>query len=324
MSKTVNKRTAVTKASSRQGPAKSTKREWEWKRPCPQCSSPIPRAQGRCEFCGNESAAWVFRDGYWWVGQGTSLLWLDEEAKEWKNQSVFPPASLKNSTHEAPPATQESTKKAETGSPAAVETPSAIAIPRMPKRTMAIVASAVMALMALIVGIAIGGSGKVDQSELSALRVAADKAAGEAERKLGEAQRRIANADSRAQVAAERRLSDRATNAESKAKARELELDKRSQALDAHAAELDRREAELNQRTAAIDASSFGDGVWEVGVDIQPGKYKAVGSETCYWAKLRENDDIIDNHLGSGPVTVTIDPSVNKFESQGCGTWNKA
>jgi hypothetical protein len=58
-------------------------------------------------------------------------------------------------------------------------------------------------------------------------------------------------------------------------------------------------------------------------VDIQAGKYKTDGGGSCYWAKLRENDDIIDNDLPGGPSTVTIEPSVSKFSSQRCGTWQR-
>ncbi len=68
---------------------------------------------------------------------------------------------------------------------------------------------------------------------------------------------------------------------------------------------------------------AFGDGVWEVGVDILPGKYKTSGGEGCYWAKVAHNEEILKNHLSDGPATVTIDRSVPKFESKRCGTWER-
>src|SRR5206468_3142641 len=43
--------------------------------------------------------------------------------------------------------------------------------------------------------------------------------------------------------------------------------------------------------------TSFGDGEWEVGTDIEPGKYKAGQPDDrhCYWAKLRDDEEIIAN-----------------------------
>lgn len=70
----------------------------------------------------------------------------------------------------------------------------------------------------------------------------------------------------------------------------------------------------------------FGAGTWEVGVDVVAGKYKTLGSDNCYWARLRNNDgstdDIIDNNIGAGPQTVTIKDG-EYFETQRCGTWTR-
>ena len=58
-------------------------------------------------------------------------------------------------------------------------------------------------------------------------------------------------------------------------------------------------------------------------VAIQPGQYQTEGSDSCYWAKLSTGDTnrVIDNNVGAGPQTVTIDSPY--FESEGCGTWTK-
>ncbi len=73
--------------------------------------------------------------------------------------------------------------------------------------------------------------------------------------------------------------------------------------------------------------TSMGDGTWEVGVDVQPGKYKTAGGSSCYWARLRKNDggsnDIINNNVGAGPQTVTVNKG-EYFKSQRCGAWSKA
>jgi hypothetical protein len=71
----------------------------------------------------------------------------------------------------------------------------------------------------------------------------------------------------------------------------------------------------------------FSDGVYVVGVDIQPGTWRSDGSgSSCYWERLRNftgNDEIIDNYLGSAPAVVTILTSDVGFSASRCGTWSK-
>lgn len=75
--------------------------------------------------------------------------------------------------------------------------------------------------------------------------------------------------------------------------------------------------------------TSFGEGVWEVGVDIAAGKYKTTGSDGygCYYARLKTGDgslgDIIDNNDTDGPATVTIKSSDGYFDTSGCAAWSK-
>jgi hypothetical protein len=75
--------------------------------------------------------------------------------------------------------------------------------------------------------------------------------------------------------------------------------------------------------------ATFGPGTWEVGVDIQSGKYKTTGPDgpNCYYARLKTGDgsvgDILDNNNSQGPVTVTIKESDGYFETQGCADWMK-
>lgn len=73
--------------------------------------------------------------------------------------------------------------------------------------------------------------------------------------------------------------------------------------------------------------TTFGEGTWEVGVDIAPGKYKTTGTSGygCYYARLKTGDgsmgDIIDNNISQGPATVTIKSTDGYFETNGCDSW---
>lgn len=70
--------------------------------------------------------------------------------------------------------------------------------------------------------------------------------------------------------------------------------------------------------------NSFGTGTYEVGVDIQPGRYRSPGGESCYWARLAEDQsDIIDNNLSSGPSVFTVVESDGFVELNRC-TWTLA
>lgn len=77
--------------------------------------------------------------------------------------------------------------------------------------------------------------------------------------------------------------------------------------------------------TSGPQSTSFGDGVFAVGVDIAPGTYSTAGSGSCYWARLSDFtgnlNAIIANFDGAGPQSVTISPGDDGFESQGCGVW---
>jgi len=124
---------------------------------------------------------------------------------------------------------------------------------------------------------------------------------------------------------------ERADTAEERAvETAAAELADERAALDARAAELDAKEADVVTREQQLDAlvnglraSEFGDGVHQVGRDIQPGRYHTEGSgRTCYYALLGpDGRDILDNNLVEGPATVVIDSPY--FESSRCGTWTK-
>ena len=74
--------------------------------------------------------------------------------------------------------------------------------------------------------------------------------------------------------------------------------------------------------------ANFGDGIFQVGKDIQPGTYRTrVGSSGCYYARLKgfsgTLDDILANNNTDAPAIVTIAKTDKGFESTNCGTWTQ-
>jgi hypothetical protein len=97
--------------------------------------------------------------------------------------------------------------------------------------------------------------------------------------------------------------------------------------------EIERLEEQLAQankpapRSAPGPRRTFGDGIYRVGKDIDPGTYRASGGSNCYWARLSgfsgNLGQIIANGIGSPHPLVTISASDVGFESQRCGTWTR-
>ncbi len=129
-------------------------------------------------------------------------------------------------------------------------------------------------------------------------------------------------------VAAERR----AASLERESAAKDATIDDQRDQIagyEVQQEQLRQREEELDRRQRALEspqgpnATSFGDGLYQAGVAIQPGEYRTDGTDACYWAKLSSGDTnrIIENGLVAGPQTVTVDSPY--FESENCGTWTK-
>lgn len=83
---------------------------------------------------------------------------------------------------------------------------------------------------------------------------------------------------------------------------------------------------------AATAAPTFGDGVWVVGEDIEPGTYRSdvPDGELCYWERLSGFggdilEDVITNDLIEGPQQVLVEIAATDagFSSDDCGTWTK-
>jgi len=73
------------------------------------------------------------------------------------------------------------------------------------------------------------------------------------------------------------------------------------------------------------EVTSFGDGGYAIGIDIEPGTYYAPGWNGCYWEQddnfLWNANSLVANGSPIGPVTVTLLPNAAAFKVQRCGTW---
>ena len=78
---------------------------------------------------------------------------------------------------------------------------------------------------------------------------------------------------------------------------------------------------------SAITSSrtTFGDGIYMIGTDIEPGTYRNNSEQGCYYARLRGFGgvlgDIISNENTNSPAIVTISPADKGFKSSRCGIW---
>jgi hypothetical protein len=82
--------------------------------------------------------------------------------------------------------------------------------------------------------------------------------------------------------------------------------------------------SDLSRITTSLTAP-FGDGEYQVGVDISPGTWKAENTAGCYWARLKgfsgEPSDMITNSNDSGIVKIL--KGDKGFSTSGCGSWSK-
>ncbi len=201
----------------------------------------------------------------------------------------------------------------------------------------------VTALLSLFIGIGIGAPTPEVEPEVEEEREAAlvradeaQSAADEAESTADDARQAAADAEARADEAeaaaqeeADRRIAkiqdeaDRAVRQMERTATRTIEnaqagLEEREQEI------IDREEA-VQQQEEVIARSTFGNGVYIVGEDVEPGQYRGEGGSSCYWERTSLNgDDILDNHLSSGPGPVVATLVAGElFETDGCGTWTR-
>jgi preprotein translocase subunit SecG len=73
--------------------------------------------------------------------------------------------------------------------------------------------------------------------------------------------------------------------------------------------------------------TSFEDGTYFVGTDIEPGTYRSSGSSGCYYARLAGFsggfENLIANEVTDTPSIVTIESTDAGFQSKKCGTWTR-
>jgi hypothetical protein len=86
----------------------------------------------------------------------------------------------------------------------------------------------------------------------------------------------------------------------------------------------------LTEAEEATAGSTFGDGVFVVGEDIEPGEYRSAGPDEsnpvgCYYAwktGTGSDADIIDNNIVEGQTRVTLNDG-DVFESTSCEQWEQ-
>jgi hypothetical protein len=73
--------------------------------------------------------------------------------------------------------------------------------------------------------------------------------------------------------------------------------------------------------------TAFGDGTWQVGVDIAPGTYTTTGSlePVCRYAftTAARGGEIVESTFVRGPATVVLAESDGYVATSGCTTWNR-
>lgn len=106
------------------------------------------------------------------------------------------------------------------------------------------------------------------------------------------------------------------------------ELLKREEAVKSAEAAVKKREDAVTVAEKQKAANTVREGTWTVGVDIEPGTYRADAevSSSCYWGIYRtgsNGSDIIDNDIVSGGrPTVTLSAGQD-FKTTRCGAWTK-
>lgn len=86
--------------------------------------------------------------------------------------------------------------------------------------------------------------------------------------------------------------------------------------------------AKAQQDAAAAAAAKMdtitSDGVYQIGVDTNPGHWKTDGGAGCYYAVLNSTNtqDIATNNIVNGPATIDL-PAGKYFDTTNCGTWTR-
>ena len=115
---------------------------------------------------------------------------------------------------------------------------------------------------------------------------------------------------------------------------READLESREGDLRTKEEDLTQREQDLEGRESDLEASpapgsgTIGNGVFEVGAEVQPGTYATEGPDdpdlSCRYRVSADEDDIdiITSEIADGPATVTLQAG-QFFTSEYCQTWTQ-
>lgn len=109
-------------------------------------------------------------------------------------------------------------------------------------------------------------------------------------------------------------------------KTRESDVTAKQNDLDQREQDLDSRENALGDGSSGTDGDDIENGVYEVGVDVQPGRYASDGPEDsdlpCTYRVSNDEDgqDIITSEVSEGPGTVTL-AAGQFFRSEYCEKW---
>jgi hypothetical protein len=73
--------------------------------------------------------------------------------------------------------------------------------------------------------------------------------------------------------------------------------------------------------------TAFGDGKWQVGVDVAAGTYTSAGTigPGCYHAlrTAMTGGPVVNSTVSPGPATVVLTEADGWFETSGCATWTR-
>lgn len=177
-------------------------------------------------------------------------------------------------------------------------------------------------LVALIIGVAIGGSGDVTTTP-QYKQVAEQRNAARGE--LATAQNDLASANDELET-----TKSQITSIEGKIPAREKAVTQREKAVQARetavaqkAASVKKREKKVGIVETEIARNTIsGEGIYQVGKDMKAGTYKTSGAGGCYYAILNSTNtsDIADNNNIDGPAFVTVNRG-QYFETARCADW---
>lgn len=115
---------------------------------------------------------------------------------------------------------------------------------------------------------------------------------------------------------------------EAKILARENVVAKADADVKAVDAAVKKREEAVTAAEKTQAANTIKEGTWTVGVDLEPGTYRASAdvASGCYWGIYRtgsNGSDIVDNDIVSGGRPSVTLSAGQDFKTSRCGTWSK-